>query len=74
MAEGVQIPFEGFNKDLKDSLTEVRDLLVEVRDASRDAQAGVQKDAQANVVAQERFNQALEGSITVVLGCSVGPV
>lgn len=66
MAEPITLPFEGDNRGLKESLTEIRDLLLQVRDGSKQAQAGLQADAQKSVQSQEEVNRALNNTIGVL--------
>lgn len=66
MAEGVTIPFEGQNQGLKDSLIEIRDLLIQVKDGSKSAQQGLQQGAAQSVAQQERLNGALQNTVGVI--------
>lgn len=66
MGEPVTIPFEGINQDLKQSLIEIRDLFVQVRDAHKTAQANVQQEAAASVAQQEKLNGALTSTVAVI--------
>jgi hypothetical protein len=66
----IKLDFTGGTEELRAALQQTRDLLVEIRDISQQSSKTVQADAQKNVQATERLNEALRESVaaTAILG------
>jgi len=66
----IELEFTGQDSDLQAALQEQRDLLVAIRDASKEASSAIQQDAAKNVASAEKFNTAITSAAaaTVALG------
>lgn len=65
MAEEVRIPFVGDFSELQKGLAELRDLTVQVKEATQANSKAIQTDAQKNVAATDSVNKALEETLAV---------
>lgn len=66
MAEGVQIPFEGINSGLRDTLEEALGLMKALRDESQQTNRTIQQNAQSNVQAAEKLTSSVEQTVEAV--------